>query len=294
MLADPKSRSLIENFAGQWLHLRNIPSWRPDPEKFPQFDDSLRVAMQRETELFFDYIVREDRSVLDFLGADYSFMNERLARHYGLSGVRGPHFRKVALNGAERGGVLTHASVLTVTSYPTRTSPVLRGKWILENILATPPPPPPPNVPDLEEKAANSARDLRAALEKHRASAACASCHSRLDPLGFSLENFDAVGRFRDVEDGAKVDASGSLPGGIQFDGPAGLKQVLLDRKDYFVECISEKLLTYALGRGLEHFDLPVVRQVRREAAAREHRFSEVVLAIVNSVPFQMRRTPER
>jgi mono/diheme cytochrome c family protein len=294
MLADARSRSLIENFAGQWLHLRNIPSWRPDPEKFPQFDDSLRVSMQRETEMFFDYIVREDRSVLDFLGADYSFLNERLARHYGVAGVRGPHFRKVALNGSERGGVLTHASVLTVTSYPTRTSPVLRGKWILENILATPPPPPPPNVPDLEEKAANSARDLRAALEKHRASAACASCHSRLDPLGFSLENFDAVGRFRDVEDGAKVDASGSLPGGIQFDGPAGLKQVLLDRKDYFVECISEKLLTYALGRGLEHFDLPVVRQVRREAAAREHRFSEVVLAIVNSVPFQMRRTPER
>jgi mono/diheme cytochrome c family protein len=294
MLADAKAQSLIENFAGQWLQLRNIPSWRPDPEKFPQFDDALRSAMQKETELFFDFIVRQDRSVVDFLSADYSFLNERLARHYGVPGVKGAYFRKVALNGEERGGVLTHASVLTVSSYPTRTSPVLRGKWILENILATPPPPPPPNVPDLTEKAANSAKDLRAALEKHRASAACASCHSRLDPLGFALENFDAVGKFRATEDGAKVDASGSLPGGIQFEGPSGLKKVLLERRDYFVECLSEKLLTYALGRGLEHYDLPVVRQVRREAGLKENRFSELVLAIVNSVPFQMRRTAER
>lgn len=293
MLADEKARSLVENFAGQWLQLRNIPSWRPDPEKFPQFDDSLRSAMQRETELFFEYIVREDRSVVDFLNADYSFLNERLARHYGIPGVKGTYFRKVTFTGDERGGVLTHGSVLTVSSYPTRTSPVLRGKWILENILATPPPPPPPDVPDLTEKAANSAKDLRAALEKHRANAGCASCHSRLDPLGFALENFDAVGKFRASEDGVKVDASGSLPGGINFVGPAGLKKVLLEKQDYFVECISEKLLTYALGRGLEHYDLPVVRQVRREAAAKEHRFSELVLAIVNSVPFQMRRSPE-
>jgi len=294
MLADVKARSLVENFAGQWLQLRNIPSWRPDPEKFPQFDDSLRSAMQRETELFFAYIVREDRSVLDFINADYSFLNERLARHYGVAGVKGTYFRKVTFGGEERGGVLTHASVLTVSSYPTRTSPVLRGKWILENILATPPPPPPPNVPDLAEKAANSAKDLRAALEKHRASAGCASCHSRLDPLGFALENFDAIGKYRATEDGAKVDASGSLPGGINFVGPSGLKKVLMERQDYFVECISEKLLTYALGRGLEHYDLPVVRQVRREAAAKGHRFSGLVLAIVNSVPFQMRRSPER
>ena len=294
MLADVKARSLVENFAGQWLQLRNIPSWRPDPEKFPQFDDSLRTAMQRETELFFEYIVREDRSVVDFINADYSFLNERLARHYGVPGVKGTYFRKVTFTGEERGGVLTHGSVLTVSSYPTRTSPVLRGKWILENILATPPPPPPPDVPDLTEKAANSAKDLRAALEKHRANAGCASCHSRLDPLGFALENFDAVGKFRASEDGVKVDASGSLPGGIHFVGPSGLKKVLMEKQDYFVECISEKLLTYALGRGLEHYDLPVVRQVRREAAAKEHRFSELVLAIVNSVPFQMRRSPER
>ncbi|HEU0124160.1 MAG TPA: DUF1592 domain-containing protein [Bryobacteraceae bacterium] len=294
MLADNKARSLVENFAGQWLHLRNIPTWRPDPDRFPQFDDALRSAMQRETEMLFEYIVRDDRSILDFLNADYSFLNERLARHYGIPNVKGTYFRKVAMNGEERGGILTHASILTVSSYPTRTSPVLRGKWILENILATPPPPPPPNVPDLEEKAANSAKDLRAALEKHRASAGCASCHSRLDPLGFALENFDAVGKFRAVEDGAVVDASGSLPGGIHFVGPSGLKKVLLERQDYFVECVSEKLLTYALGRGLEHFDLPVVRQIRREATAKDHRFSELVLAVVNSVPFQMRRSPER
>jgi len=294
MLADAKAKSLVENFAGQWLQLRNIPSWRPDPEKYPQFDDALRTAMQRETELFFEYIVREDRNVLDFISADYSFLNERLARHYGVQGVKGTYFRKVTLNGEERGGVMTHGSVLTVSSYPTRTSPVLRGKWILENILATPPPPPPAGVPDLAEKAANSAKDLRAALEKHRASAGCASCHSRLDPLGFALENFDAIGKFRAMEDGAKVDASGSLPGGINFEGPAGLKKVLMERQNYFVECISEKLLTYALGRGLEHYDLPVVRQVRREAAAKDNRFSELVLAIANSVPFQMRRSPER
>ncbi|MBI2689911.1 MAG: DUF1592 domain-containing protein [Acidobacteria bacterium] len=294
MLADAKAKSLVENFAGQWLHLRNIPSWRPDPEKYPQFDDSLRSAMQRETELFFEYIVNQDRSVLDFINADYSFLNERLARHYGIPGVKGTYFRKVALNGEERGGVLTHASILTVTSYPTRTSPVLRGKWILENILATPPPPPPPNVPDLPEKASSSAKDLRALLEKHRANAGCASCHSRLDPLGFALENFDAVGKFRGMEDGVKIDSSGSLPGGVGFAGPAGLKKVLLERQDYFVECVAEKLLTYALGRGLEYYDLPIVRQIRRDAAAHDHRFSELVLAIVNSVPFQMRRTPER
>ncbi len=294
MLADPKSRALVDNFAGQWLQLRNLPNWRPDPDKFKDFDDSLRAAMQRETEHFFDYIVREDRSVIDFLAADYTFLNERLARHYGVKGVRGPHFRKVTLTDGNRGGLLTHASILTVSSYPTRTSPVLRGKWILENILATPPPPPPPNVPDLEAKAANSAKDLRAALEKHRANGACASCHARLDPLGFSLENYDAIGKFRAEEDGAKVDATGSLPGGINFVGAPGLKKVLLERQDYFVECISEKLLTYALGRGLEHFDLPVVRQIRRQTAAKQHRFSELVLAVVNSVPFQMRRSPER
>lgn len=294
MLADERAKSLVENFAGQWLQLRNIPSWRPDPEKFPQFDEPLRAAMKAETEQFFEYIVREDRSVLDFINADYSFVNERLARHYGMKDVKGTYFRKVAVNPAERGGVITHAGVLMVSSYPTRTSPVLRGKWVLENILATPPPPPPPNVPDLKASAANSAKDLRAALEQHRANPACASCHSRLDAMGFSLENFDAVGKFRAVEDGVKVDASGSMPGGINFEGPAGLRDMLMSRKEYFLECISEKMLTFALGRGLEHYDLPVVRQIRRDTTAKEFRFSELVLAVVNSVPFQMRRTPER
>lgn len=294
MLADPKAKALVDNFAGQWLHLRNVAGWTPDPDKFPQFDSALRYAFQRETELFFEHIIREDRSVLDFLSADYSFVNERLAKHYGIPGVRGSWFRKVALNEKERGGVVTHGSILTVTSYPTRTSPVIRGKWILENILGAPPPPPPPNVPDLEDSAAISAKDLRQALEKHRANAACASCHAQLDPLGFALENYDAIGKFRSSEGGVEIDASGALPGGSTFSGPAGLKSVLMERSDQFVECFTEKLLTYALGRGLEYYDRPAIRQIRREAARNNYRFSAVTLAVINSVPFQMRRTPEK
>ncbi|HUQ95479.1 MAG TPA: DUF1592 domain-containing protein [Bryobacteraceae bacterium] len=294
MLADEKARTLVDNFAGQWLHLRNVAGWRPDPERYPQFDDSLRAALQKETELFFAHLVKEDRSVLDFVNADYTFLNDRLARHYGIDGIKGNYFRKVALSGEERGGVLTHGSVLTVTSYPTRTSPVLRGKWILENVLGAPPPPPPPDVPDLADSAAISAKDLRAALEKHRANAACASCHSRLDPLGFALENYDAIGKFRTSEGGAEIDSSSALPGGATFRGPAGLKKVLLERQDEFIECLTEKLLTYGLGRGLEYYDVPAVRQIRREAARNGYRFSSLALAIVNSVPFQMRRIPER
>lgn len=294
MLADPKAKALVENFAGQWLQLRNVANWRPDPDKFPKFDEPLRFALQRETELFVDHIVREDRSVLEFLNADYSFLNERLANHYGVPGVKGSYFRRVPLNGEERGGVLTHGSVLLVSSYPTRTSPVLRGKWVLENILASPPPPPPPNVPDLKANGATSAKDLRKALEEHRANIACAACHSRLDPLGFALENFDAIGTYRKTEDGAEVDSSGALPGGTTFRGPSGLKQVLMERSDQFVDCISEKLLTYALGRGLEYYDLPVVRQIRRETEKGGYQFSALAAAIANSVPFQMRRTPDR
>ena len=293
MLADPKANAVVDNFAGQWLRLRNVADWKPDPEKYPQFDQSLRQALQRETELFFASIIREDRSVAELLSAGYTFLNERLARHYGIEGVHGPYYRRVTLAGEERGGILTHGSILTVTSYPTRTSPVLRGKWILDNILGAPPPPPPADVPDLEDHAANSARDLRAALEKHRASAACASCHSRLDPLGFSLENYDATGRFRQAEDGVDIDSSGQLPGGAAFAGAGGLKRVLLEQQDAFIECFAEKLLTYALGRGLEHYDLPAVREIRRQAARGGYRFSSVALAIVNSVPFQMRRNPE-
>jgi mono/diheme cytochrome c family protein len=292
MLADPRARALTTNFAGQWLQLRNITGVKPDPDKFPQFDDSLRAAFQRESELFFDYLIEQDRPVTDLIAADYTFLNDRLARHYGIQGVRGAYFRKVAVNPAERGGILSQGGVLTVTSYPTRTSPVLRGKWVLENVLGSPPPPPPPDVPDLEDHAAASAKDLRAALEKHRASPACASCHSRLDPLGFTLETYDAVGAHRRAEGGAPIDASGALPNGKVIDGPQGLKNILMARKDEFVDCLAEKLLIYALGRGLEATDFPVVRQIRRETAAGNYRFSSLVLSIVQSVPFQQRRSP--
>jgi len=294
MLSDPKSSALVENFAGQWLELRNVKSWHPDPDRFPEFDDSLRTALQRESELFFQYIMKEDRPVLDFLDADYTFLNDRLARHYGIQGVRGSYFRRVALTSGERGGVLTQGAVLTVSSRPTRTSPVLRGKWILENILGAPPPPPPPTVPALSEDADNSAKDLRAQLEKHRANSACATCHVRLDPMGFALENYDAVGKFRKQENGMTIDASGQLPGGVKFSGAAELKKILLDQRDEFVECLAEKLMTYALGRGLEAYDQAAVRQVRRETAAHEYNFSAMVLAIVNSTPFEMRRTPDK
>lgn len=294
MLGDPKSQALLDNFSGQWLHLRNIAEWRPDPMKYPQFDDALRHAFERESSLFFENIVREDRSVLELIDADYTFVNERLARYYGIPGVHGSYFRRVPLSGKERGGMLTQGGILMVTSYPTRTSPVLRGKWILENILGAPPPPPPPNVPQLEENAVGSAKSLREQLEKHRASAACATCHSRLDPLGFSLENFDGVGRYRAEEGGSPIDASGSMTNGTTVTGPAGLKKVILDRKDEFVEVMAGKLLTYALGRGLEYYDQPALRQIRREMAADDQRFSSLVLGVVNSVPFQMRRAPEK
>jgi len=294
MLADAKSKALVDNFAGQWLHLRNVRDWKPDPDKYKDFDEPLRIALQKETEMFFDFILREDRSVLEFLSADYTFVNDRLARHYGLNGVRGGYYRRVALNDPNRGGILTQGAILTVTSYPTRTSPVLRGKWILENVLGAPPPPPPPDVPTLEDKADFSAKGLRAALEKHRENAACASCHSRLDPLGFSLENYDAIGKFRAQEGGAEIDASGSMPNGSIVRGPGDLKKILLERQDDFVECIAEKMLTYSIGRGLQHFDLPAVRQIRRETARNGYRFSSLALAIVNSVPFQMRRTPDK
>ncbi len=291
MLSDPKSQAFEDNFAGQWLHLRNVPGWKPDPDKYAQFDESLRNAFERESDLFFSNIMREDRSVLEFIDADYTFLNDRLARHYGVPGVKGSYFRRVDLTASEhRGGVLSQGAVLLVTSYPTRTSPVLRGKWILENILGTPPPPPPPNIPPLADSASNSARSLREQLEKHRADRACASCHARLDPLGFSLEQFDAIGRFRTEEDGAEIEASGALPDGTAVNGFEGLKKVVLDRRDEFVECLAAKMLTYALGRGLESYDQPAVRAIRRQAASQDYRFSSIILGIVNSVPFQMRK----
>ena len=293
MLADPKAGALVDNFGGQWLHLRNVADWTPDPERFADFDESLRYAFERETALFLDHLVREDRSVLELIDADYTFLNERLADFYGIDGVRGGYFRRVPLTASERGGILTHGSVLMVTSYPTRTSPVLRGKWVLENLLGAPPPPPPPDVPALAAGAETSAGSLREALEQHRANPACAACHAKLDPLGFALENFDAVGAYRTEDDGAAVEASGALPDGTLVDGPAGLRRVLLDRRQEFVETLAAKLLTYAIGRGLESYDQPAVREIRRRVEAAEHRFSALVAAVVDSVPFRLRRSPE-
>ena len=290
MLADPKARALVDNFGGQWLHLRNVADWMPDPERFADFDDSLRYAFERETALFLDHLIRKDRSVLELIDADYTFLNERLA---GIDGVDGGYFRRVPLGDSARGGILTHGSVLMVTSYPTRTSPVLRGKWVLENLLGAPPPPPPPDVPALAAAAETSAGSLREALEQHRANPACAACHARLDPLRFALENFDAVGAYRTEDDGVTVEASGALPDGTLVDGPGGLRRVLLDRRDEFVETLAASLLTYAIGRGLESYDRPAVREIRRRVEAADHRFSALVSAIVDGVPFRLRRIPE-
>ena len=293
MLADPKAGALVENFAGQWLHLRNVADWTPDPERFPHFDDGIRHAFQRETRLFLEHLVRDDRSVLELLDADYTFLNEGLADFYGIDGVEGAYFRRVPLAGTGRGGILTQGGVLMVTSYPTRTSPVLRGKWILENLLGAPPPPPPADVPELEAEAGSSAGGLRAALELHRANPACAVCHARLDPLGFALEHFDAVGAYRAEDDGGAVDASAALPDGTVIAGADGLRAMLLDRRREFVEALAEKLLTYAIGRGLEAHDRPAVREIRRRVESDGYRFSALVSAVVDSVPFGMRRIPE-
>lgn len=290
MLRDPKAFALVENFGGQWLALRNLDSVQPDPTKFPEFDKELRAAMRRETQLFFDSIVREDRSVLDFLSAKYTYLNERLAKFYGIPGVSGPGFRRVELATDQRIGILTQASVLTVSSYPTRTSPVIRGKYILENILNTPPPPPPPDVPNLDDSKVGSAASLRQQLEKHRANAICASCHSKMDPLGFGLENYDAIGRWRDADGAFPIDASGKLPDGKTFQSPAGMMAILVANRDAFTRSLTEKLLTYALGRGLERYDRPAIQTISRRAAEHDFRFSGLVLEIVNSMPFGMRR----
>ena len=295
MLADARASALVDNFAGQWLHLRNVPHAVPDTRVFPDFDDNLRSAMRRETELLFEAIVREDRSVLDLLGARYTFVNERLARHYGIPGIYGSRFRRIALaDDSARGGLLGQASIQMVTSYPNRTSPVLRGKWLLENVLGTAPPDPPADVPAIEETTADGqVRSMREAMVRHRANPACASCHQVLDPLGFGMEHFDAVGAWRDTEGpNLPVDATGALPGGARFDGPRELREALLRQPESFVRVVAERLLTYALGRGVEHYDLPAVRAVARAAAEDDYRFSALVMRIVESVPFQMRRTP--
>jgi hypothetical protein len=291
MLRDPRSCSLAENFAGQWLQTRALKGFTPDPGVWPDFDESLRVAMLRETELFFDSIVREDRSVLEFLDADFTFVNERLARHYGIPEVHGDEFRRVSLSGTQRAGILTQASVLTVTSNPTRTSPVKRGKWILENILGAPPPPPPPGAGDLKDDREGVPSDsLRQSLERHRANPDCASCHHRMDPLGFGLENFNAVGVWRDRDGASPIDASGTLPGGQSFHGPVQLRASLKARPDAFARCLVEKLLTYALGRGIERRDRRAVSAIVRTLARKGYRFSALVLAVVQSDPFRARK----
>jgi mono/diheme cytochrome c family protein len=284
LLAHPRSTAFIENFAGQWLQTRNLAVLKPDAKLFPAFTGELAAAMRTETELFFAEILRENRSILDLLDAPFTYLNEPLAKHYGIEGVRGEAFRRVALDGVRRGGVLTHASVLTVSSYPTRTSPVIRGKWILDNLLNQPPPPPPPNVPALEEKAAASGGSMRQQLAQHRSNPSCAACHTRMDPLGFGLENYDAIGRWRDE------DASGELPGGVRFTTPAEMKQILKADPDVFARALTEKMLTYALGRGVELSDRPAVRLIVDRLRTNGYRMHEVILGIVESEPFRKRR----
>jgi hypothetical protein len=291
MLADPRASSLVTSFAAQWLHVRNVGSVSPDLERFPYFDENLREAFRKETELFFESILREDRSVLDLLSADYTFVNERLASHYGIPGIYGSHFRRVRFTDANRGGLLGHGSILTVTSYSNRTSPVIRGKWVLDNILGTPPSPPPPNVPALKERdTQGKVRSMRAQMEQHRSNPVCASCHRLMDPLGFALENFDGIGKWRTMDANAPIDASGVLPDGTAFRGLAELRQALLQKqREQFVSTVTDRLLTYALGRGLEYYDAPVVRSIMREAAPSGYTLSSMLLGVTKSTPFQMR-----
>lgn len=291
MLLDPKADALANNFLGQWLQTRALESAKPDAKKFPDFDEYLRLSMARETTMFFKSILHEDRSILDFIDADYSYLNERLARFYGLTEVQGPEFRKVAFaRDTQRGGLLTHASVLTISSYANRTSPVLRGKWVLDNLLGSPPPPPPPDVPNLNEEKIGTTSSMREQLELHRKNPICASCHVRMDPLGFGLENFDAVGAWRTKDGEFPINASGELPDGRSFTGPQGLKSILKAQPDRFTETLTRKMLMYALGRGLEPSDAGAVNEIVRKVAADNYRMSSLILGIVNSQPFQKRR----
>ena len=293
MLADARASALVDNFASQWLGLRSVGAIAPDPNLFPLFDENLRVGFERETELFLESQLRDDRSVVDLLSADYTFLNERLARHYGIPNVRGSHYRRVPLNDDRRGGLLGHGSILSVTSYGNRTSPVLRAKWLLENVLGTPPSPPPPDVPALPAAGttAGEPRTVRERLAQHRRSPVCATCHAPMDPLGFALENFDAIGAWRTTDAGGVIDAAAVLADGTTtFEGPAGLRRMLLSRSGQFVETVTDKLLTYALGRGLEYYDRPVVRAITRDAASSDYRWSSLILGVVQSTPFRMRR----
>ncbi|QOV92335.1 DUF1592 domain-containing protein [Humisphaera borealis] len=294
MLADPRAQSLVTNFAAQWLHLRNLDSFTPDGRLFPDFDDNLRQSMRRETELLLAEIVRQDGSLLSLIRSDHAWLNQRLAMHYGIPHVYGSHFRRVTLlPESHRGGLLRQASVLAVTSYATRTSPVLRGKWVLENLLGTPPPPPPPDIPALESAAVAESLPVRQRLAVHRDNAACASCHEFIDPPGFALEGFDAVGRWRVSDGGSLVDASGGLPDGRTFDGVDGLERALTERPELLVTTVAEKLLTFALGRGIEYYDAPALRQVVRDARRDDYRLSAIIVGLVRSAPFRMREAHE-
>ena len=291
MMSDSRSSGFIENFVGQWLYLRNLSGIYPDPASFPEFDENLREAFQRETELFIDDQIRSDRSLRELLSADYTYVNERLAEHYGIPKIYGSRYRKVTLTGAERGGLFGHGSLMMVTSYPNRTSPVLRGKFVLENLLGGPPPEPPPNVPALETSSGGKQLTMREAMAMHRENPACRVCHAAMDPIGFSLENYDAVGKWRTEFAGQAIDASGLLPDGNTFAGPDGLRGLLLERPDDFVGTITEKLMRFALGRSLEYYDMPEVRAIVRAAEEEDYRWSAVILGVIESTPFQKRRT---
>jgi hypothetical protein len=285
MLADPKSKALVDNFAGQWLQLRDLEALSPDPVKFAAFDAKLRKSMRRETELLFTNILKENRSILELLSADYSFVDERLAKHYGIEGISGDEFKKVELNGKRR-GMLMHGSILLLTSNPTRTSPVKRGKWVLENLLAEPPPPPPPNVPELGASGVTLGT-LRQQMEQHRENPNCAVCHVKMDAVGFGLENFDAIGSWREADGRDKIDPSGTLPGGRKFNGPLDLVQILVeDKKAEFSRCVTTKMLTYALGRGLSISDRCTVSSIVNKLSEEEYRFATLVKSIVTSPPF--------
>jgi hypothetical protein len=292
MLADERSETLVTNFASQWLHLRNLDSITPDMRLFPDFDDNLRQAFRQETELFFDSVLREDRSALDLLRANYTFVNERLAKHYGIPQVYGSRFRKITLRDEDpRGGLLRQASILMVTSYATRTSPVIRGKWVLDNILGVPPPPPLPDVPALKDNTVDGNLTVRKRLAEHRSNPVCASCHNLMDPVGLSLEKFDAIGRWREAEGGVPIDGSGGLPDGSKFADVHGLEQALLNRPELFVGTLAEKLMTYATGRGVEYYDAPAIRAIVRDARAKDYRLSSLIMGVVGSEPFQMRKS---
>jgi uncharacterized protein DUF1592/uncharacterized protein DUF1588/uncharacterized protein DUF1585/uncharacterized protein DUF1595 len=291
MLADPRAKLLADNFAGQWLLTRNTRVIKPDPIEFPDFDDNLKEALARETELFFESQTRDDKSVLDLLRADYTYLNERLAVHYGIPNVYGSHFRRVTLTDERRFGILGKGSVMMVTSHYDRTSPVVRGKWIVENLLGAPPPPPPPNVPPLPASTAERPSTIRERLELHRRNAVCASCHSMMDPFGFALENFDVTGKWRDTDSGKPIDTSAVLLDGTTIEGVVGLRNALLNRSAQFVTVFAERLLTYALGRAVEASDRSALRKIVRDASLHDYRYSEIILGIVRSLPFQMNRT---